>query len=199
MPSELETAMQSLITVFHRYASKDGKKDGKKDTLSRKELRELMENELSNFLKCQKDPATVDKIMKDLDTNGDGVVSFEEFVSLVVGLSIACEQLYTTSMNKMGKKSIIMTNVQKAMALLIETFDKYASKEGARDTLTKGELKDLLKNEFGDLLGKANDTTAVDRLFQGLDANQDGSVDFNEFTNMVSCLTVMCHQHFCKK
>ncbi|KAK5883452.1 hypothetical protein CesoFtcFv8_019781 [Champsocephalus esox] len=100
MPSELETAMESLIKVFHRYASKDGRSG----TLSRRELRELMENELSNFLLSQKDPAAIDKIMKDLDTNGDGQVDFEEFVSLVVGLSIACEQCYQMHMKKQGKK-----------------------------------------------------------------------------------------------
>ncbi|KAM7384453.1 hypothetical protein PAMA_011683 [Pampus argenteus] len=100
MPSELETAMESLIKVFHRYASKDGKTS----SLNRRELRELMENELSNFLKSQKDPSAVDKIMKDLDTNGDGQVDFEEFVSLVVGLSIACEQFYQIHMKKAAKK-----------------------------------------------------------------------------------------------
>lgn len=52
----------------------------------------------------QKDPAAVDKIMKDLDTNCDGQVDFEEFVSLVVGLSIACEQCYQMHMKKMSKK-----------------------------------------------------------------------------------------------
>lgn len=45
MPSELEIAMESLITVFHRYA-----KDGR---LNRAELRKLMENELSNFLRVR--------------------------------------------------------------------------------------------------------------------------------------------------
>ncbi|XP_061674184.1 protein S100-A10a [Syngnathoides biaculeatus] len=100
MPSELETAMESLIVVFHRYASREGKTG----TLNRRELRELMENELSNFLKCQKDPAAVDKIMKDLDTNGDGQVDFEEFVSLVVGLSIACEQCYQMRMKNVTQK-----------------------------------------------------------------------------------------------
>ncbi|KAK2855185.1 hypothetical protein Q7C36_007054 [Tachysurus vachellii] len=90
--------METLITVFHRYAGKEGNTN----TLSRKELRTLMESELTNFLKSQKDPATVDKIMKDLDANGDGEVSFEEFVSLVVGLSIACEQCYQLHLK--GKK-----------------------------------------------------------------------------------------------
>ncbi|XP_051574756.1 protein S100-A1-like [Myxocyprinus asiaticus] len=96
MPSDLESAMETLIMVFHRYAGKEGNNA----TLSRKELKQLMEMELSSFLKSQKDPAAVDKIMKDLDTNGDGEVNFEEFVSLVVGLSIACEQIYQKQKQK---------------------------------------------------------------------------------------------------
>ncbi|XP_068603161.1 protein S100-A1-like [Brachionichthys hirsutus] len=99
MPSDLEIAMESLILVFHRYASKSGR-DG---TLKRGDLRDLMENELSNFLTSQKDPAAVDKIMKDLDSNGDGRVDFEEFVSLVVGLSVACEQCYKLRMKELKK------------------------------------------------------------------------------------------------
>ncbi|XP_052000489.1 protein S100-A10b [Xyrauchen texanus] len=90
MPSDLERAMETLIVVFHRYADKEGSSA----TLSRKELKQLMETELSSFLKSQRDPAAVDKILKDLDSNGDGEVNFEEFVALVVGLSIACEQIY---------------------------------------------------------------------------------------------------------
>ncbi|KAG5270853.1 hypothetical protein AALO_G00173030 [Alosa alosa] len=99
MPSDLETSMETLIKVFHKYASREGDSG----TLSRKELRTLMEAELAGFLRSQKDPGAVDRIMKDLDTNGDGEVNFEEFVSLVVGLSIACEQCFQLHMKK-GKK-----------------------------------------------------------------------------------------------
>uniref|UniRef100_A0A9J7X3P9 S100/CaBP-9k-type calcium binding subdomain domain-containing protein n=1 Tax=Cyprinus carpio carpio TaxID=630221 RepID=A0A9J7X3P9_CYPCA len=52
MPSDLERAMETLITVFHRYASKEA---GNTSTLSRKELKMLMEAELASFLKSQKD------------------------------------------------------------------------------------------------------------------------------------------------
>ncbi|XP_067265640.1 protein S100-A1-like [Chanodichthys erythropterus] len=90
MPSDLEKAMETLIMVFHRYADTEGSNA----SLNRKELKQLMETELSSFLKSQKDPAAIDKIMKDLDSNGDGEVNFEEFVSLVVGLSIACKEFY---------------------------------------------------------------------------------------------------------
>lgn len=46
-----------------------------------------------------------------------------------------------------------MSDLQKGMALLISVFHKYSGKEGDKNTLTKGELKDLLNNEMGDLLG----------------------------------------------
>ncbi|KAI7799051.1 protein S100-A10a [Triplophysa rosa] len=96
MPSELEHAMESLIMVFHRYAGKEGSPG----TLSRRELRTLMESELSGFLKSQKDPTVVDRLMKDLDANRDGEVNFEEFVSLVLGLSMACEECYRMRLRK---------------------------------------------------------------------------------------------------
>ncbi|XP_056597029.1 protein S100-A10a [Triplophysa dalaica] len=96
MPSELEHAMESLIMVFHRYAGKEGSPG----TLSRRELRNLMESELSGFLKSQKDPTVVDRLMKDLDANRDGEVNFEEFVSLILGLSIACEESYRMRLRK---------------------------------------------------------------------------------------------------
>ncbi|XP_034409454.1 protein S100-A10b [Cyclopterus lumpus] len=98
--TELENCMESLITIFHRYADEDG--DGK--TLSKKELSKLIETELPAFLKCQKNPKVVDDIRKDLDQNGDSKVDFEEFLSLVVGLSIACEKCFVLHEQKKGKK-----------------------------------------------------------------------------------------------
>lgn len=47
--TDLEKCMESLIVIFHRYADEDG--DGK--TLSKKELKKLVENELPTFLKVR--------------------------------------------------------------------------------------------------------------------------------------------------
>lgn len=47
--TELEKCMESLILIFHRYAKEDG--DGK--TLSKKELKKLVENELPTFIKVR--------------------------------------------------------------------------------------------------------------------------------------------------
>lgn len=41
-----------------------------------------------------KDNAAVNKIMKELDANGDGQVDFQEFVILVVSAAVACTNFY---------------------------------------------------------------------------------------------------------
>lgn len=79
MGSELETAMETLINVFHAHSGKEGDKY----KLSKKELKELLQTELSGFLDAQKDADAVDKVMKELDENGDGEVDFQEYVVLV--------------------------------------------------------------------------------------------------------------------
>ncbi|XP_017323548.1 ictacalcin-like isoform X1 [Ictalurus punctatus] len=94
---------------------------------------------------------------------------------------------------------VIMSGLQQGMALLISTFHKYSGKEGDKLTLSKGELKDLLTNELGEILGKSNDQTKVDKIFKDLDANADGTVDFQEYVTLVACLTMLCNEFFTKK
>ncbi|CAH2327395.1 S100-A1 [Pelobates cultripes] len=84
--SKLETAMDTLISVFHTYSEREGDKE----KLSKRELKDLLQNELGEFLETQKDASSVDKIMKELDENGDGEVDFQEFVILVASLTVAC-------------------------------------------------------------------------------------------------------------
>ena len=47
--TKLETSMESIIKIFHDYASED--KEGR--TLNKKELKKLLENELPGFLKVR--------------------------------------------------------------------------------------------------------------------------------------------------
>ncbi|XP_008322028.1 protein S100-A1-like [Cynoglossus semilaevis] len=90
MSSQLNDAMESLIKVFYSYSVKEGDKY----KLSNAELRTLLQEELSDFLAASKDPAVVEKIMKDLDENEDGEVDFQEFVVLVAALTVACNEFF---------------------------------------------------------------------------------------------------------
>uniref|UniRef100_A0A8D0L324 Protein S100 n=1 Tax=Sphenodon punctatus TaxID=8508 RepID=A0A8D0L324_SPHPU len=98
MASQLESAMEGLITVFHSYSGREG--DQYK--LSKKELKELLQAELGCFLETQKDSGAVDKIMQDLDENGDGEVDFQEFVVLVAALTVACNNFFWENTERGG-------------------------------------------------------------------------------------------------
>ncbi|XP_004693688.1 PREDICTED: protein S100-A1 [Condylura cristata] len=90
MSSDLETAMETLINVFHTYSGKEGDKY----KLSKKEFKELLQAEFAGFLDSQKDSETVDKLMKELDENEDGEVDFQEYVVLIAALTVACNSFF---------------------------------------------------------------------------------------------------------
>ncbi|XP_072317603.1 protein S100-A10b [Eucyclogobius newberryi] len=98
-PTPLEKCIESLIEIFHRYADVD--KDG--TSLSKKEFKTLVETELPNFMKAQKNPKLVSEMMSDLDMNKDQKVDFVEFLTLINGLSMTCEKLASMK-EKKGKK-----------------------------------------------------------------------------------------------
>ncbi|XP_062255338.1 ictacalcin-like [Platichthys flesus] len=80
-----------------------------------------------------------------------------------------------------------MSAIQRAMALLTDTFEKHAGKDG-RPNMSKAELSDLLRAEFPQI---CNNKEALDKIFAMLDNDKDGSVDFKEFVTFVAALTVI--------
>ncbi|XP_029921311.1 protein S100-Z [Myripristis murdjan] len=96
MPSQLEGAMDALITVFYNYSGHDGDKY----KLNKGELKQLLNSELTDFLTSQKDPMLVEKIMNDLDSNKDNEVDFNEFVVLVAALTVACNDFFQEQQRK---------------------------------------------------------------------------------------------------
>ncbi|NWW87098.1 M126 protein, partial [Rhynochetos jubatus] len=86
--SELEKAMDVIIDVFHQYS----RREGDRDTLSKNELKLLIEKQLVNYLKHVKNKATIDEIMRDLDINKDAQISFSETMLLVTRVTIATHE-----------------------------------------------------------------------------------------------------------
>ncbi|NXY92371.1 M126 protein, partial [Alcedo cyanopectus] len=83
--SELEKAMDVIIDVFHQYS----RREGDRDTLTKNELKLLIEKQLANYLKHVNNQATVDQIMTDLDMNKDQQLSFNEAMLIVIRVTIA--------------------------------------------------------------------------------------------------------------
>ncbi|EHB03668.1 Protein S100-P [Heterocephalus glaber] len=91
-----------------------------------------------------------------------------------------------------------MTELETAIGLIIDVFSRYATSEGSKQSLTKGELKTLMEKELPGFLQSGKDKDTVDKLLKDLDANGDAEVDFNEFMVFVATLTSVCHSFFVK-
>ncbi|KAK3550708.1 hypothetical protein QTP70_003973 [Hemibagrus guttatus] len=89
--SDVQKGMALLIAAFHKYSGKEGDKF----TLSKGELKELLNNEMSDIFGKTQDAKALDKIFKDLDANADGVVDFQEYVTLVACITMLCNEFFT--------------------------------------------------------------------------------------------------------
>ncbi|XP_051261805.1 protein S100-G-like isoform X7 [Dicentrarchus labrax] len=79
-----------------------------------------------------------------------------------------------------------MSDIVHAMVLLRDTFERYAKRDGDKDTLTKSELTKLFRTEFPGTGHR--DEAALDDFFSELDSNGDGVVDFTEFVTLLATL-----------
>ncbi|KAM6151418.1 protein S100-G [Rhynchocyon petersi] len=71
---------EELKNIFEKYAAKEGDPD----QLSKAELKQLIEKEFPSLLKG---PTTLDSLFQELDKNGDGEISYQEFQVLVNKIS----------------------------------------------------------------------------------------------------------------
>ncbi|KFQ85800.1 Protein MRP-126, partial [Phoenicopterus ruber ruber] len=86
--SELEKAMDVIIDVFHQYS----RREGDRDTLTKRELKLLIDSQLVNYLRNVQNRATIDEIMRDLDINKDAQISFSEVMLLITRVTIATHE-----------------------------------------------------------------------------------------------------------
>ncbi|XP_056154316.1 ictacalcin-like [Lampris incognitus] len=104
---------------------------------------------------------------------------------------------WTRTVAPVGSAEAIMSSgILKAMELLASTFYKYSKDEGDKHTLTKSEMKKLLKEEKLLNFENAGDPEAVEQFMKALDTNQDNTVDFAEYVTMITALTILCDPKF---
>lgn len=82
MACPLDQAIGLLVAIFHKYSGKEGDKH----TLSKKELKELIQKELTIGSKLQ--DAEIARLMDDLDRNKDQEVNFQEYVAFLGALAL---------------------------------------------------------------------------------------------------------------
>ncbi|KAG6923794.1 S100 calcium binding protein A6 [Chelydra serpentina] len=82
MAHPLDQAIGTLVVIFHKYSGKEGDKN----TLSKKELKELIQKELIIGEKMK--DADIVRLMEDLDRNKDQEVNFQEYVTFLGALAM---------------------------------------------------------------------------------------------------------------
>ncbi|XP_028609213.1 protein S100-A9-like [Grammomys surdaster] len=76
----MEQSLDTIINVYHRYSVIQGEPD----TLSKEEVKELVNKEMPNsFKKEEKDEKAMNDMIKNLDTKEDNVLDFSEYVDLI--------------------------------------------------------------------------------------------------------------------
>ncbi|NXI41600.1 S10AD protein, partial [Galbula dea] len=89
--TELEVAIEKIVTIFFTYAGREGRKG----TLTAREFKELVQLQLPNLMK---DVPSLEEKMTELDVNKDQELKFGEYWRLIGELAKAMRR------EKAGKK-----------------------------------------------------------------------------------------------
>ncbi|KAM4805049.1 protein S100-A12-like [Urocitellus parryii] len=88
-----------------------------------------------------------------------------------------------------------MPTLEEHFVGIINIFHQHSAHVGDFDTLFKSELKKLITRELANTIKNSQDPATIDRIFQDLDDNQDGQVDFREFLLLVASVLETTHKN----
>uniref|UniRef100_H0X9K4 EF-hand domain-containing protein n=1 Tax=Otolemur garnettii TaxID=30611 RepID=H0X9K4_OTOGA len=88
-----------------------------------------------------------------------------------------------------------MSKLEEHMKEIINIFHQYSVQMGHPDTLSKGEMKQLLMKELPNTIQNARDRGGIDKIFQDLGENADRSIEFYEFLKLLSRLQLNTHKY----
>ncbi|XP_006861774.1 PREDICTED: hornerin [Chrysochloris asiatica] len=87
-----------------------------------------------------------------------------------------------------------MSQLLQNIISIIELYYQYAAQDGECDKLNKAELKELLENEFHQILKNPDDPDTVDVIMLSLDQDRNKKVDFTEYLVMIFKLAQACNK-----
>ncbi|KAL6068746.1 hypothetical protein STEG23_029909, partial [Scotinomys teguina] len=166
MTRPLEQAVAAIVCTFQEYAGRCGDKY----KICQSELKELLQKELPTWTPSEFRECDYNKFMSVLDTNKDCEVDF-------------------------GEVHIVMeTPLEKALTTMVTTFHKYSGREGSKLTLSRKELKELIKTELS--LAEKMKESSIDNLMKSLDKNSDQEIDFKEYSVFLTTLCMAYNDFF---
>ncbi|XP_036199865.1 protein S100-A16 isoform X2 [Myotis myotis] len=82
--TELEKAVVVLVENFYKYVSKHSLV---KNKISKSSFRKMLQHELNHMLTDTGNRKAADKLIQNLDANHDGRISFDEYWTLIGGIT----------------------------------------------------------------------------------------------------------------
>ncbi|POI22805.1 hypothetical protein CIB84_013446 [Bambusicola thoracicus] len=185
MAAPLDQAIGLLVATFHKYSGKEGDKN----SLSKGELKELIQKELTIGPKLK--DAEIAGLMEDLDRNKDQEVNFQEYVTFLGALAM----IYNEALLQYNA---MKTDLELALESIINVYHWYAIRNPMDDYLSRNEFAALLKeNAKPFLTDTLPPNTSVDeyirQLFVKSDGNHNGRLKFTEFLTTLSLVAIDAH------
>lgn len=110
------------------------------------------------------------------------------------GVRLPGERDLSLSLQLLELHAVMETPLEKALTTMVTTFHKYSGREGSKLTLSKKELKELIKKEL--CLGEKMRESSIDDLMKSLDKNSDQEIDFKEYSVFLTTLCMAYNDFF---
>ncbi|XP_069507102.1 protein S100-A4-like [Ambystoma mexicanum] len=87
--------------------------------------------------------------------------------------------------------------LEHCLLFMMDTFKKYAEKEGDKCTLNKNECLALIQNELPHICGKEVSKASCQRLLDEMNTNKDDCVDYPEYIVFLARVSMEFNAYFC--
>ncbi|KAM6435662.1 protein S100-A2-like [Liasis olivaceus] len=100
MDTPLEEALGRMVETFYKYSAREGDRY----KLNKKEMKELLREEMPNFVKGKIDERGFELLMKKLDDNGDEELDFQEYAVFLALTASLCYEFFQECADESNRK-----------------------------------------------------------------------------------------------